>query len=97
MDKTSHFFLTLTRFFYRSFVNLIILLVVGGLTSIFTLQVANNFTDSTEGVNNIIVLIGALAFFPLLNSFFIIFLMQENRNSKKKYKIKKKSHLEAAE
>lgn len=97
MDKTSHFFITLVRFFYRSIVNVILLLVIGGLTCLLSFQFVNNFTDSSDGVNNIIILISAMVFFPLLNSFFVMFLIQENRKNKKKFKFNNKSNLEAAE
>lgn len=97
MFKASNFFGTLFRLLTGSLINLFILLIVGGLTGLLTFQIVNQFTESSLGVNNIIILVAAFTFFPLLNSLFVIFLVQENRKKYKNKKLKKKSHLELAE
>ncbi|PGK51463.1 hypothetical protein CN918_27100 [Priestia megaterium] len=97
MEKAFHFFGTLFRLFTRTLINFFILAIVGGATGLLTFQFVNDFTDSSYGVNNIVVLITAFVFFPLLTSLYVIFLISESRKRKKKLKTRKKRNLEVAE
>lgn len=80
----NRFLIVLLRYFWGTIINLIILLIIGGLAGLLTFEITDYFSSTSKGVNNIPILISAFSFFPLLTSLFVIFLRQESKRKKRK-------------